>query len=288
MFTRLIQGISGAKRGEQLSVFLSFFALFFLLTSYYLVKPLRESRFLLHFDPESLAYFMLVTPILAFIVTKFFSFWVGRIPRYRLMVITFSIVMLCKLAFFIILPISGRWASGLYFFWASVYFTLVLSILWAVFNTLFKAEQAERCFGFVALGATMGSISGSKISAWLSESPLKDWALLVALCAMLLSLGLTLWNIRVSEAEQQKSDTKKNAGKAVGRGWDDVSQVLTNPYVKGIAMMVFGLAFVGTMVNLQVYPQIDQGIATQAYQKTFAEIDVDKTHFYTASEVLIF
>ena len=278
MFARVIQSISGAKRGEQLSVFLSFLALLFLLTSYYLVKPLRESRFLLHFNADSLAYFMLVTPILAFVVTKFFSFWVGRIPRYRLMVITFGIVMLCKLAFFILLPISGRWASGLYFFWASVYFTLVLSILWAVFNTLFKAEQAERCFGFVALGATMGSISGSKISSWLAVSAFKDWALIVALFTMLVSLVLTLWNIKITEAKQIDPGSENTSHTEVGRGWDDVTQVLTNPYVKGIAIMVFGLAFVGTMVNLQVYPQIDQGIAQRAYKQTFAEIDPPETH----------
>lgn len=278
MFVRMFEGITGAKRGEQLSVFLSFLALFFLMSSYYLVKPLRDARIFLYFDTTNLAYFYMVTPIFSFSVTKFFSFWVGRIPRYRLMVITYGIVVACKLLFLVILPVTGRWTTAVFYIWVSVYFTLVLSILWAVFNTLFRSEQAERCFGFVALGATIGSILGSRVSAWLSESPFKDWALLLAALCMLAALVLTLWNVHQTESQREEPEAKEQV-QHVNRGWEDVRQVVSNRYVRGIAIMVFGLAFVGSMVNLQVYPQIDRGIATQVYAQTYAKLDPQNQHF---------
>ena len=59
MFIRLIQGLTGARPKEQLSVLFSFSALLFLLLSYYLVKPLRDSLFFVYFDSTDQAYFSL-------------------------------------------------------------------------------------------------------------------------------------------------------------------------------------------------------------------------------------
>jgi len=277
MLQRLFQGLSGARRGEQLPVLLSFLALYFLLFSYYLVKPLREARLFMHFSADILPYFLLATPFLALAVTKFFNFWVGRIPRYHLMLYTYAIMMVCKLLFLVALPLSGRLATVFFFFWASVYFTLVLSILWGVITTIFKSDQAERFFGFVALGATLGNITGAKISSWLAEAQgIKDWALLFAAVAMGLALGLIM--LAVHFCETQTPQTQKKNQK-VSRGWQDLVQMVQSRYVRGIAMMVFSLALMGTVINLQVFQQIDGSLAEKVYAEVFVELDAEADSF---------
>lgn len=288
MFARIIEGVTGARKGEVTQVFVSFAALAFLLCSYYLVKPMRDSRFFVYFADDQLARFMLFTPLFSLAVTKAFSACVGRVQRYRLMSYTYLLVALIMFLFFFFLPRTGAWTTAAFFFFASVYFTLVLSILWGVFNTLFHAEQAERSFGFVSLGATLGSLLGSRLSAWMArpEAGLQDYALLVAIATLLIALALTLWNARISEPQQGRASSAKSS--KVSRGWDDIKQLLTNPYVRGIAMMVFGLAFVGTMVHLQTYPQIARAVAQNSYRETFGALDPQQVHFeniYTLKEI---
>lgn len=281
MLQRLFETLSGAQRGEQRPVLLSFLALYFLLLSYYLVKPLREARLFMHFSADMLPYFFLAMPVIALLVTKFFNFWVGRVPRYRLMLYTYLLIVLCKLAFLISLPLTGRIATVLFFFWASVYFTLALSILWAVINTIFRSDQAERFFGFVALGATLGNISGARLSSWLAGfEPLKDWALLFAALAMGVALGL-IWLAVYFCEHSAENNKQKSARKAhVSRGWEDLREILRNRYVRGIAVMVFGLALMGTAINLQALRQIDLSLAQKTYQEVFSN-DSNNVHFET-------
>ncbi len=289
MWKATLETLTGARADETKQTLLSFLALLFLLLSYYLVKPLRDSRFLMHFDSSMLPYFFLVTPILAFIVTKFFNHFVGRIPRRRLLLFTFGIMMLCKLAFLILLPLTGRWGTALFYLWASVYFTLAISILWGVINSIFASEQAERCFGFVALGATIGNILGGQLSAWLSQTVLKDYALLFSIGAMGVALFLIL---AANPAESPVSPTTalapmeldtdaEEAPAPAKRGLEDVAAIFQNRYVRGIAMMIFTLALIGTVFNLQIYQQLDSTLSQKAYAEVFSELDPTGSHYET-------
>ncbi len=278
MLKRAFQGLTGAEPGEQLPALLSFFALLFLLLSYYLVKPLRDSMFLTYYISRDQAWFSVPIILLSLASAKFFNHWVGRIPRYRLMGITFAVMMGCKLLFLLLLPIAGRWGTVIFYLWASVYFTLVLSILWGVINTIFSPRQAERCFGFVALGATLGNIAGAKLSSWLAGSVFKDWALLFSTLGMGLSLGLILLAVRRGEQTQTTHAAKSNS-EHVSRGWQDLFALVGNRYVRGLALMVYALALISMAVQFQAYSQIDRNSARTVYQQTFQASDPQGAHF---------
>lgn len=278
MLKRAFKALTGAEPGEQLPALLSFLALLFLLLSYYLVKPLRDSLFLTYFISRDQAWFSVPIILLSLASAKFFNHWVGRIPRYRLMGMTFAAIMACKLLFLLLLPISGRWGTIVFFLWASVYFTLVLSILWGVINTIFSTRQAERCFGFVALGATLGNISGAKLSAWLAGSAFKDWALLFSTLGMGVALGLILLAVR-SGQDAQAPDTVKASAEHVSRGWQDILALVGNRYVRGLAMMVYALAMISMAIQFQAYSQIDRNTARTVYQETFSSVDASAAQF---------
>ncbi|MEZ0367592.1 MAG: hypothetical protein ACAI44_00750 [Candidatus Sericytochromatia bacterium] len=281
MLKRAFQALTGAEPGEQLPTLLSFLALLFLLLSYYLVKPLRDSLFLSYFVSRDMAWFSLPIIVLSLASAKFFNHWVGRVPRYRLMSITFAIMMACKLLFVLLLPIAGRWGTVVFFLWASIYFTLVLSILWGVVNTIFSSGQAERCFGFVALGGTTGNIVGAQLSSWLAVSAFKDWALAFSVVAMGVALGLILLAVRSSHPESSEAAEKEHGAAAthVSRGWQDIQALFGNRYVRGIAMMVFALALISQAFQFQAYSQLDRNLAHQVYTQEFGWFDAQGASF---------
>lgn len=273
--------ITGLKHADLKPSLLSFLALFFLLLSYYLVKPLRDSRFFMYFNADQLPFFYLISPVAALIITKIFNFFVERIRPRKLLLATYGLMIACKLAFTVLMQFSNAWSTAVFFIWASVYFSLVLSILWATINSAFVSEQAERCFGIIAIGATLGGIVGSKVSGLLVESVLKDWTLLLSVLSMLVALGLTLLIQEKKAPAPATSVSKSTASPAQSGPWDDIKTLLQRPYMRGIAFMVFALALASTVVNLQVYKQIDDALAHQSYQQVFAPWDPQQTHFET-------
>lgn len=284
MFYKLVKQLTGARTGENRLTFLSFFSLFFLLLSYYLVKPLRDSLFLTHYGAEMLPYFFLATPVLAFGVTKLFNAFVGRVNRYKLMVTTYAITMACMLFFWILLPLVGRWATAVFYLWGSVYFILVLPVLWGVINTIFASEQAERTFGFVALGATVGNIVGGQLSSSLSQSDFKDAALFLSAIAMAAALGLILlatrFGTQAAAAKEHPTGQQATTAKVV-RGMDDVLEIFKNRYVRGIAMMVASMALIGSVFNLQIYAQINDTLSARTYAQTFQWLPAADSHLET-------
>lgn len=282
MFKRAFQALTGARPGEQISTLLSFFAVLFLLLSYYLVKPLRESLFMSHFVSRDQAWFSLPIIVLSLASAKFFSFWVGKVSRYRLMIITYLLMLGCKLGFFLILPYAGRWGAAAFFLWVSVYFALVLSILWGVINSIFSAQQAQRCFGFVALGGTTGNILGAQLSAWLADSAFKDWALPFSMVSMSLALGLILLAVGQGDTQPESGPKPESAApKHVSRGWQDIVGLFNNRYIRGIAMSVYALALISQAFQFQAYGQLDRNLARQVYHQQFGWFDAPDRQFET-------
>jgi ATP/ADP translocase len=278
---RMLEWITGARRGEVAKTLYSFLALFFLLLSYYLVKPLRNSQFLSSFDSNVLPLFYLIVPIISLAVTKLYNYFCDRIPKYRLMVLTFLILMGSKLIFWVYLPLGGRIAMVLFYFWASVYFLLAIALIWSCINTIFSSEQGERSFGFIAIGATLGNILGAYVSNWIALSSFKDQALVVASLAMGIAMGLLLLAIRAqqepdSSLQEQNQANDKSIKSVPSRGWSDLRALWSNRYMRGIAVMVFTLALFNTLMDFQSQKIIDTTLSQKTYGKHFAWLNASE------------
>ena len=60
--------------------------------------------------------------------------------------------------FFRFLPgTEDIWVGRIFFVWTSVFNLFVVSIFWSLMADLFRPAQAERLFGFVAVGGTGGA-----------------------------------------------------------------------------------------------------------------------------------
>jgi ATP/ADP translocase len=268
---KLFVWLTGIHRSEARQTVLSFLAVFFLLLSYYLIKPLRNSQFLNSFSPDLLPWFYLFTPILSLIVTKTFNFFCGRLPKYRLIIVTYALMMICKLFFLWYLPSGGKIAMISFYFWASVYFLLAVSILWGCISTIFSAAQGERLFGLIALGGTLGNICGAEASGWIARSSFKDLALPIAALAMGMALGFLLLALHRQEhmLTPAPPDHTERAHAISSRGWEDVKELWRNRYIRGIAVMVFVLALFNTVMDFQSQQLIDFNYSRQTYQHHF-------------------
>jgi ATP/ADP translocase len=276
---RLLCLITGAREEELKQVLCSFTALMFLMLSYYLIKPLRNSHFLKEFDPRYMPLFYLLIPFLSFLVTKCFNYFCERMDKYKLIIRVYLLIMACKVAFTWVLMFGGKPATIIFYLWGSVYFLLAMSTLWSCFNDTFRPEQGMRFFGFVAMGATVGNIIGAKLSDLIADiDMIRPYATLVSAGAMALTLGFLLEATRYRRSEVAESGApigfESQGDGAKSRNFlSDVLDLLGLKYVRSIAVMVACLACFTTSLDFLSNQQIDRQMSKLQYHDTFADLE---------------
>ncbi|MFT5733950.1 MAG: AAA family ATP:ADP antiporter [Planctomycetota bacterium] len=157
--------------GEGKSLLLAMAFFFTLLCSYYLLRPLRDAYG--SADPDRLRWLFLGTFALTLVVQPAFGALVSRFGRLRIVPVSYRALSVFTIALGLLL---GRFEGGteqlvrdVFFCWLSVYSIVGVSIFWGLLADLYGRERALRLFGFVAVGGTLGAISGASIASFASS-----------------------------------------------------------------------------------------------------------------------
>ncbi len=264
---------TGAKDKEQARVLLTFLALLCLLISYYLIKPLRNSKFLEEFHPSRLPLVYAGVATLSFAVTKVFSHMAKRVEKYRLVTGAYATIICCKLLLGAWMQFGGKPAVVCFYLFASVYFLLAVATLWACINDMFTVDQGERCFGFVALGSTIGGIVGSHISEMIAKGPYRGYTLYFSIVFMAMALGLVLIAAKINKDRPAHRGILEEKKEARGDFWSELRALAQRPYLRRIAMTVLFLGVATTAIEFVSQSTIDRELAKQQYQIRFANIE---------------
>jgi ATP/ADP translocase/CRP-like cAMP-binding protein len=159
---------------------------FLALTSYYVLKPVRNSVFLERVGAENLPYIYILTAAAVTLLMVVYSRHVHRIGERTLLLGTFAFLALNLVGFWWWLGMAGETfaASSAFYVWGKIYPLLLVSQFYLVGNLLFTTRQARRLFGFIGIGLILGGVAGSAISGW-AVSRVGTEALLLVAAALL-------------------------------------------------------------------------------------------------------
>jgi len=147
---------------------------FFLLSGYYIIRPLREEMGTSAGGGFALNWLFLGTLGGTFLVTPLFGALVSRVPRRVFVPVVYHALAASFVVFYALLTaLSGpqRLATARFFFvFVSTFNLLIVSVFWGFLADLFQSEQAKRLFGAIGLGGTLGGIVGGAITATLAKT----------------------------------------------------------------------------------------------------------------------
>jgi len=147
---------------------------FFLLSGYYIIRPLREEMGASAGGGFALNWLFLGTLAGTFLVTPVFGALVSKFPRRVFVPAVYHALAASFVAFYVALSVlSGpqRVATARFFFvFVSTFNLLIVSVFWGFLADLFRSEQAKRLFGAIGLGGTLGGIAGGAITAVLAKT----------------------------------------------------------------------------------------------------------------------
>lgn len=229
------------EKNEQKAAFISFFLVFILMASYYILRPVRDAMASDWTNTE----ISVLWNIQFFLSLTFIALYGLIISRIKFRYLVPTIYGFFALSFF-----CFHFGSGLindevlvdkgFYLWVSLFSLFHVSVFWSFMADLYSKEQCRRLFGFIASGASAGAIGGPLFAvvvvAIAGSEILILWASLIMLCALPVTLYLQHWKseqLQKSQVSYDLSQVKIGGGPLEG-----FRDFLTNPYLIGIALFI--------------------------------------------------
>jgi ATP:ADP antiporter, AAA family len=262
---RRVRSVAGKRidvqRHEWTAVGLSFLYFFALLSSYYILRPIRD-EFGVSAGVDKLPWLFTGTFLVMLVVSPIYTALVAVVPRRRIVPIAYHAFALMLGGFFLLLRAGvDRDAVGKVFFvWTSVYILFVVSVFWSLMADLFTAEQGERLFGLVAAGGSAGALAGPLLTTLLVGRIGAAWllllsAVLVEACVVCVLL-LVAWARRHGKSELAARADERMGGSVLA----GAELAVRSPMLRGICLQTLLYTAMATLVYFQQAAVLKQAI----------------------------
>ena len=277
---RAIQRVVDVREEEATALAWSCAYFFFALSSYYIIRPVRDAMGTAG-GTRNLQWLFLGTMTAMLLVHPPFGALVAKLPRRKFVSYANRFFVLNLAIFYVLLRVLPEtrlvWVGRAFFIWAAVYNLFVISVFWSVMADSWSTPQGKRLFGFIGVGGTLGGIVGSLITSVLAERIGVYNLLLIS--AVLLELS-TQAMLRVTASSTiaaplttaQREDKERVIGGGILAG---IAHVVKSPYLLGICLYMLLYTFGSTVLYFQ-----QSGIAETAFSSSdvrttfFARIDL--------------
>ncbi len=260
--------------GEGQIVLWSFLYFFFLLTSYYILRPLREEM-AVSGGVDQVPRLMAITFIVMVAANPIWSALVARVPRRRLLPWVYRFFIANLIGFFFAFRTTGdhaMWAR-IFYVWVSVFNLFAVAVFWGFMADVFRPDEARRLFGLIAAGGSAGAVLGPIITATLVK-PLGPVNLL--LVSALLLEAAAFATSRVAAAARTRTTILANDEAAVGGTvLSGVGAVFRSRYLLGTAVYLLCATLTATIGYL-IFIRTVAGAETDPVARTriFATADL--------------
>lgn len=148
------------EHGEWPRLLIAFTYFFFLLGGYFMLRPIRGT--VASNNAEILHLLYSGTFLVMLAVVPVFGFLVSRYRRGQFIPASYLFFIGC-LGFFIFGfsdEDTPQWMQRSFYIWLSVFNLFVVSVFWSFMTDVFRPGQAQRLFGVIMAGGSLGSIVG--------------------------------------------------------------------------------------------------------------------------------
>jgi AAA family ATP:ADP antiporter len=250
----LIKKLVNVKSGEIRALLWSFAYFFFLLSTYYMMLPLRDAMGI-EGGTRDLKYLFVATFVVTLVTAPLQAWVAARLPRAKFVPVIYLFLVANMAVFWLLMTtgVSPVNVARAFFVWVTVFSTFTVSIFWSFMADLYSSEQSKRLFGFIGAGGSIGAIFGPQLTRVLVEPIGVANLLLVAGTLLVLSVVCSSRLERAAADLRAATPGFKAASegreKPIGGGpFEGFSLLFKSKYLGGIGGWVFLLSFAGTML----------------------------------------
>jgi AAA family ATP:ADP antiporter len=278
-FARLLKLVADVEPTEVKAVLISFVYFFFLMASYFILRPLRDTMGTIY-GVDHLQELFTGTFIVSFIVAPLYAGFASRVRLSTFLPWVYGVIALSMVGFYFAFAAheNSRYLAASFYIWLSTFNLLTISVFWSMMADIFERQQAKRLFGFIAAGGTVGTIAAPLFIAFFVKILGTDMLLLISGAGFLVTAVL----VRLLEAEKrkfaelgvqaQRTTLDKSLG---GNPFDGFVLLFKSPYLLMIALFLLLMTWISTVMYFQLGDLISHQFASKAARtQAYAYIDL--------------
>jgi AAA family ATP:ADP antiporter len=280
MMQRYLVRLVRVEPRETAAVVAAFCLFFFVLGSYFAVRPVRETVATL-LGRERVADLWLYTALFSIAIVPLWGWLVARMRRSLLLPLLYGsvAVILAGIGSSIQVDESNLRVGTFFYVWVSVINLMLVSVFWSFLLEMFDSEQSKRLFGFIAAGGTLGALVGP-LTARLTVDTIGNSGVLYLGTAGFLGaifcqrILITIWNRQPPSGAPITTGGLRDDEGLGGNPFAGIFIVLRSPYLLGIALFVVFLSAVNTFVYFEQLRIVSETFSdTTRRTEVFANID---------------
>ncbi len=258
-----------AKAAERPLVFLSFAYFFFLLSGYYLLRPIRDEMGI-QGGVSHLQWLFTGTFLAILAAVPIYAGLASRFPVRKFVPYVYRFFNANLLLFWLLFQGGQKteWVARAFFVWTSVFNLFVVSVFWSFMVDVFKKDQADRLFGFIAGGGTLGALVGPLLTVSLVR--LIGTTNLLLLSAVFLELTVLCIRQIIKRSGRNQTQTTPIGGKV----FSGIGIVFRSPYLLMISLYIFLMTTGSTFLYL-TQAQIVSRTLQESSERTFVFAMID-------------
>jgi AAA family ATP:ADP antiporter len=248
---------------------------FCIMVSYYVLRSVRDE--ISSAQPGNLQILWSAVFLTMLVAVPVYASAASRLPRGVLVPLANRFFLAVLVAFYlalVLLPDSARlWLDRAFYVSESVFALFVPTVFWGFMADLFTNEQGKRLFGFIAVGSSVGGITGSAITSSLVQV-LPPFTLLLVACVPLeaASWCAGVLHRRFGGGQDRSRAENRPLG---GNAWQGVRVVFRSPYLLGIAAFIVLMTYASAVLYYIQAHMISAAMTDRAARTAlFARIDL--------------
>jgi len=264
----------GLKQHEFVPVGWSFVYFFCVLSSYYVLRPIRETMGV-GSGTSTIPLLFLGTFVATLLFSPIFGWVTSRYSRRQFLPWTYLFFISNILIFWAVFSIaidreqSHIWLGRVFFVWLSVFNLFVVSVFWSFMADIYTREQGRRLFGLISAGGTVGGLIGGAATSMLVVKigfhnlfPIAAGFLLAAIFCI---RRLREW-VSADHTAQGSDRLEKPLG---GSPFAGITHMCSSPYFMAIAVASIIASLLGTALYMFTAELVGEAIPDPDYQTRF-------------------
>ena len=278
-FARLLKAVANVEPLEVKAVMISFVYFFFLMASYFILRPLRDTEGTIY-GVDHLQELFTGTFIVSFIVAPLYAGFASRIRLATFLPWVYGVIAISMVGFYFAFAANenDRWVAAAFYVWLSTFNLLTISVFWSMMADIFSSPQAKRLFGFIAAGGTVGTIAAPAFITFFVKTVGTNTLLLISAAGFL----VTAFLVRALEAEKRKFAARDQAAQRTsldrslgGNPFDGFVLLFKSRYLLMIALFLLLMTWISTVIYFQLGDLISHQFASKAARtQAYATIDL--------------
>lgn len=299
-----LKHILNIRRDEVPLAVLMFGYFFLVITSFWILKPLKKGLFIGFYDAQGFAIgdFLLTAAqaeqiakvlnmVVAFAAVTVFTILSRSLRRQQLTYAFSGFFILCYVIYALSLGSKNPTLVWSFYLFGDLYSTLMVATFFVFLNDSVASEVAKRLYGLIGLGGVSGGWFGSEVlRAKISDFSLSEWMwVCLGIAVIIVIIGAVVGGLVKRDDEQEvkvlpTEDVPVTSGNPAIEG---AQLVFRSPYLLSIVAIVGIYEMVSTIVDFQFSATISHYLEGDEIGKQFATVFAFTNRFAFVVQILL-